>query len=86
MPEGRRPRGATPDPRSGAVAESARLQQRRSSQDELPHIRGQGLQPGGATPRPRSRWLCFTGAAIKRNQSKTVGEARGHQKADTLKP
>ena len=30
MPEGRRPRGVTPRPRSGAVAESARLRQRRN--------------------------------------------------------
>ena len=59
--------GATAHPRSGAVAESARLQQRRSSREELPdvrgrgggreelpHARGQGRQPGGATPPPRS--------------------------------
>ena len=37
--------------------------------------------------------LCFAGAAVKkyptpkvRNPSKTVGVARGHQRADTLKP
>ena len=38
--------------------------------------------------------LCFTGAAVKRyphiqgkrNPSKMVGVARGHQRADTLKP
>ena len=35
-----RPGGATPRPRSGAVAESARLRQRRSSQEELPHVPG----------------------------------------------
>ena len=54
MPEGRRPRGATPHSRSGAAAESARLQQRRNGRQELPCIRGQWGQPEGATPRPKS--------------------------------
>ena len=71
MPEGQQPRGVTPHQRSGAVAESARLQQHRSSREELPHNRGQGQRPGEATPclRPRvtagksyptpeERWLC----------------------------
>ena len=53
MPEGQRPRGVTPRPRSGAVAESARLRRRRNgreellksevrggSQEEQPHIQG----------------------------------------------
>ena len=42
----------------------------------------------------KEQWLCFAGAAMKRyphvqgkrNPSKMVGVARGHQKADTLKP
>ena len=68
MHEGRRPRGVTPLPRSGAAAESARLRRRRNGQEELPHIRGQGAAersypvsevggalPGGATPRPQAR-------------------------------
>ena len=55
MPKGRQPRGVSPRPRSGAVAESARLQRRRNgreelpksevrggSREELPHVRGQG--------------------------------------------
>ena len=67
MPEGRRPRGVTPRPRSGAVAKSARLQRHRNGQEELPkskvrgggweelpRVQGQGRQPRGATPRPRS--------------------------------
>ena len=33
------------------MAKSARVQQRRSSREELPHVRGQGL-PGGATSHP----------------------------------
>ena len=49
-----RARGATPHPRSGAAAESARLQWHRNGREELPHNRGQRQQPGGATPRPRS--------------------------------
>ena len=53
MSQGRRPRGVTPHPRSGAAAESARLQWHRNGQEELPHIQGQGQQPRGATPRPR---------------------------------
>ena len=32
----------TPHPRSGAAADSARLRRRRNSQEELPHVRGQG--------------------------------------------
>ena len=40
MPKGRQPRGVTPHPRSGAAAESARLQWHRNGQEELPHVRG----------------------------------------------
>ena len=43
-------REATPRPRSGAAAESARLQQPRSSQKELPQVRGQEQWPRGAIP------------------------------------
>ena len=50
MPEGRRPTGVTPRPRSGAAAESARLRQRRNGGEQLPHVRGQGAQPRGDTP------------------------------------
>ena len=38
MPEGRRPRGVTPHPRSGAEAESTRLRRGRNGQEELPCI------------------------------------------------
>ena len=126
MPEGQRPRGVTPLPRSGAAAKSARPWQHRSSQEDLPHIRGQGQQPGGAIPRPRiSSWAgaggprgsipCSGSEGVgvriylsskvgssgctlleqlwrdtplqgKRNPSKMVGAARGHQRVDTLKP
>ena len=42
----------------------------------------------------KEQWLCFAGAAMKRcphvqgkrNPSKMVGVARGHLRADTLKP
>ena len=61
MPEGRRPRGVTPRPRSGAAAENARLQWCRNSQEELPHVRGQGQRPRGATPSPRSRGCAGAG-------------------------
>ena len=66
MPKGRRPRGVTPRPRSGAVAESARLRWcrigreelpkskvRGKGQKELPHIQGQGWRLRGATPHQR---------------------------------
>ena len=42
MPEGRWPRGVTPRPRSGAVAESARLQRGRNERKELPHVQVRG--------------------------------------------
>ena len=54
MPEGWRPRGATPHLRSGAVAESARMRRRRNRLEEPPQVQGQGRRPGGATPCPRS--------------------------------
>ena len=42
MPKGQWPRGVTPHPRSGAAAESARLQRHRNGQEELPQVQGQG--------------------------------------------
>ena len=54
MPKGRRPRGVTPHPRSGAAAKSTRLRRRRNGQEELPRIRGQGVRRRGDTQRPRS--------------------------------
>ena len=68
MPEGRRPRGVTLRPRSGAAAGRSypTPEAKGSSQVEKPHARGQGRrweepphaqgqgrQPGGATPHPR---------------------------------
>ena len=46
-------RTAIPRPRSGGATESARLHRHRSSQEELPHVQGQGRQPGRATTHPR---------------------------------
>ena len=69
MPEGRRPGGVTPCPRSGAAAENARLQQHRNGREKLPHVQGQGWWLGGATPCPR------IGAAAGRTYSPP--EARG---------
>ena len=47
----------------------------------------------GGLVQGKEQWLCFAGAAMKtphiqgkRNPGKTVGVARGHQRADTLKP
>ena len=69
-PEGRRPRGVTPRPRSGAAAESARLLGHRNGQEELPksdvrggcrekipHVQGQNGGPEELphTPMPEAR-------------------------------
>ena len=54
MPEGRRPRGITPRPRSGAAAESTRLRRRRNGREELPRVLGQQGRPRGDTQCPRS--------------------------------
>ena len=54
MPEGQRQRGVTPRPRSGAVAESTRLQRHRNGREELPRVRGQAGQARGDTQCPRS--------------------------------
>ena len=59
LPQGRRPRGVIPRPRSGAAAESARLRQRRNGGEELPCVRGQGGWLRGTTPCRRS------GAAVR---------------------
>ena len=55
---------------------------RRGRREEIPFVQGKEQQ------------LCFAGGSReetphvqgKRNPSKTVGVARGHQRADTLKP
>ena len=55
---------------------------RRGGREEIPVVQG------------KEKWLYFAGAAVKRyphiqgkrNLSKRVGVARGHQRADTLKP
>ena len=46
MPEGWRPRGVTARPRSGAAAESTRLQRHRNGREELPksEVRGGGWE------------------------------------------
>ena len=53
MPEGRRPSGVTPRPRSGAAAESTRLR-RPNGQEKLSCVRGQVGRPRGDTQRLRS--------------------------------
>ena len=67
----------------------------RSSREELPYAQGQGRWLRGATLCPRYgavAALCWSSreeilhVQSKRKPSKTVGVARGHQKADTLKP
>ena len=76
MPERQLPRGVTPCPRSGAAAESARLQWCRNGQEELTRVQGQGRRPGGATPRPRP------GAAARRNNPMSKERwLHGHRRA-----
>ena len=95
MPEGRRPRGVTPRPRSGAAAESARLQQRRNGREELPksEVRGggredpmpEGRQPREVTPCPRSGAAAQT-ARLQRHRNGREelpkSEARGGGQED----
>ena len=50
MSERRRPTGVNPRPRSGAVAESARLRQHRNGREELPHVRLQEVRILAVTP------------------------------------
>ena len=78
MPEGRRPRGVTPLPRSGAAAESARLQWRRNGREELPCVRGQGRRPRGATLHPRP------GAAAGRSHPAPKARGGGWEKQPHL--
>ena len=54
MPEGRRTRGVTARPRSGAAAESTRLPWCRDGREELPGVRGQEGWPRGVIPCPTS--------------------------------
>ena len=57
MPEGRRPRGVTPSPRSGAAAESTRLRRRRNGREELPtpEVRGGGREELPHAPKPEAK-------------------------------
>ena len=63
-------------------------------QEELFHVQGQEGRPWGDTlVQGKEQRLHFAGAAVKRyptskvrNPSKMVDVARGHQRADTLKP
>ena len=61
--------------------------------EEPSHVEGQeGWQEEIPLIQGKEQRLCFAGAAVKRyptpkrNPSKMVGVARGHQRADTLKP
>ena len=81
-------------PKVRGRAKSTRLGQRRSGgQEELPHLQGAAaagrrkaegsystfkVRRGGREEIPHVRG--------KRNPSKTVGVAKGHQRADTVKP
>ena len=56
MPEGQRPRGVTPCLRSGPVAESARLRQRRNAEKSYPASASEARGSGGrSNPMPKAR-------------------------------
>ena len=61
-----RPRGATPCPRSGVVAEKSNPMSkvRRGSSEEIPLVQGKEQQ------------LCFAGAAVKRYPTSKVRETQ----------
>ena len=87
MPEGRRPREVTPRLRSGAAAKSARLQQCRNGQEDLPRIQGRGsgreCQAATAQEWPRGATTCLrSGAAAGRSYS--TPEVRGGGRKELL--
>ena len=76
------------------TTESEREQELRGAEEQRMHSTG-AARPGGDTPQPRegaAAMLCWSSQGEishvqgKRNPSKTVGVARGHQRADRLKP
>ena len=78
MPEGWRPRGATPLLRSGAAARRSYPTSKvgGSSLEELPCVQGYGLQSGGAAPHLRP------GAAARRSDPISKERwLRRHQRA-----
>ena len=94
MSEGRRPRGVTPHPRTGAAAKSARLQWCRNDREELPHVRVLGGRPRGAIPHPRPGWrpggatLCPRPGVVARRSHTTSKKLWlcGHRRAYTSYP
>ena len=57
MPEGRRPRGVTPRPRSGAMTKSARLQGTGTAERSYPEskVRGSSWEELPHAPKPEAR-------------------------------
>ena len=87
-----------PEAKGGGQEEEAHVQgavtvRAQEGLEEPFHVEGQeGRQEEILLIQGKEQWLCFAGAAMKiyptskRNPSKTACVARGHQKADTLKP
>ena len=100
MPEGRRPRGVTLCPRSGAAAKSARLQQHRNGGEELPRSGGAAkrsypaseVKGGGREELPRVRGCNersypaseVRGSGWEELPHTTTPEARGGGREDQL--
>ena len=62
---------------------------RRGAREDIPHIQGKEQQlrfAGAAAVLCWSSWEEVPHVQGKRNPSKMVGVARGHQRADTVKP
>ena len=96
------PRGATARRRSGAAFGRSNptckewwlCRRRRAERSYSTFKVRRGSREDIALVQGKEHWLRFAGAAVKRysqvqgkrNQSKMVGVARGHQRAETLKP
>ena len=76
MPKGQRPRGDTPRPRPGAVAESARLRRRGNGREELPKSEVRG---GGREVLPKTK---VRGGGWEELPHASTPEARGGGRED----
>ena len=102
MPEARAATGRsnpTPKARGGGLEEQPHVQGvvavwAQEGLEEPSHVEGlEGRWEETTLIQGKEQQLCFAGTAVKiphaqgkRNTSKMVGVARGHQRADTLKP
>ena len=82
MPKGRQPRGVTPHLRSGAAAESARLQRCRNGREERPTAEKSYPSPGSGAVAGRSYPMPEAGGGGWEDQPQVQGEwLRGPRRA-----